>query len=78
MAVILLWWAAFGFPGVAFFVILDTEMDTENKKSSIYALFSVSLVGSSPTAGIFERNRIDKGKLLKILYLCGFFAFKSV
>lgn len=40
-AVILLWWAAFGFPGVAFFVILDTEMDMENEKCSIYALFSV-------------------------------------
>ena len=62
MAVILLWWAAFGFPGVAFFAILDTNLDTENEKRSIHALFVVLVTGSSPTAGIFERNRIDKGK----------------
>lgn len=92
--VILLWkWRHSGISGVSPFLFcdiisesfriifrthVDTYLDTEIIKRSIYAGCKTLLVGSSPTAGILGGNRIDKGTWGKVLYLCGFFMSKSV
>lgn len=45
-----------------FCVYMDTNMDTDKKKPNKIRAFASMSMGSSPTAGILERNRVNKGK----------------